>query len=355
MLVSHRYSHELCAGRHQTRRTWGPVRIQASTGGPVETGGENSRRGSSGSDRRSVFSRTAFGCAAGRALEFERPDSLFKDPLARLLAGKEAIDGFTARKRILDEKKEKEGSAPGRLAYSIVIRTKFIDTIILAVTRSYPPPPDISVITDWLEDTGVGLINQVVLLGSGLDARPWRLDLHDGVHWFEVDRSEVVTEKQTLLLKAKAAIGSQDRQEPRFPLKVKKWVAVSSDIETLSFLHKLERRGLVVTEPVLWVMEGLLVYLEPEFVPRLLRVLNERCGFGSVLVVSLIMATSGSLRRRKAWKWGCPKNHMDECGWEIVTWIPMSAAYKMFGCRSFRPSNLTPEKEPKFLVARRIE
>ncbi|GMH33707.1 hypothetical protein BSKO_01541 [Bryopsis sp. KO-2023] len=65
----------------------------------------------------------------------------------------EAIDGFTARKRILDEKKEKEGSAPGRLAYSIVIRTKFIDTIILAVTRSYPPPPDVSVITDWLEDT----------------------------------------------------------------------------------------------------------------------------------------------------------------------------------------------------------
>ncbi|GMH33667.1 hypothetical protein BSKO_01501 [Bryopsis sp. KO-2023] len=84
-------------------------------------------------------------------------------------------------------------------------------------------------------------------------------------------------------------------------------------------------------------MEGLLVYLEPEFVPRLLRVLNERCGFGSVLVVSLIMTTSDSLRRRKAWKWGCPKNHIEffrECGWEIVTWIPMSAAYKMFGCRT---------------------
>ena len=33
---------------------------------------------------------------------------------------------------------------------------------------------------------------QVVLLGSGMDTRPWRLDLPAGVHWFEVDQQDVL-------------------------------------------------------------------------------------------------------------------------------------------------------------------
>ncbi|GMH39408.1 hypothetical protein BSKO_07306 [Bryopsis sp. KO-2023] len=307
-----------------------------------------------GSDRRAVVS-TAFGCAAARALEFERPDALFKDPLARLMAGQEALDKLAARQSSLDVN---EGAGLERPASFVVIRTKFIDTAILAVTRSCPPGPYISEITDWLEENGVGSINQVVLLGSGLDARPWRLDLRGGVHWFEVDRSEMIMEKQNLLLKAKAAIGPEDRHEARFLLKVEKWIPVSSDIETLSFLHKLERRGLLTTEAVLWVLEGLIVYLEPHFVPRLLRTLNQRCGVGSVLVVSLIMETSESLLTRKTWKWGCPENHMEyfrECGWGIVSWIPVSAACKMFGCRSSRPSRQPPAKQAKFLVAKRVE
>lgn len=36
---------------------------------------------------------------------------------------------------------------------------------------------------------------QVVLLGSGMDSRPWRLELPEGVSWFEVDRADVLAAK----------------------------------------------------------------------------------------------------------------------------------------------------------------
>ncbi|PNG99553.1 hypothetical protein TSOC_014666, partial [Tetrabaena socialis] len=39
----------------------------------------------------------------------------------------------------------------------------------------------------------------VVLLGSGLDARPWRLPLPPGVAWFEVDRRDVLAAKRARL------------------------------------------------------------------------------------------------------------------------------------------------------------
>lgn len=37
------------------------------------------------------------------------------------------------------------------------------------------------------------------MLGSGMDARPWRLALPPGVAWFEVDRADVLSAKQRLL------------------------------------------------------------------------------------------------------------------------------------------------------------
>ena len=39
----------------------------------------------------------------------------------------------------------------------------------------------------------------MVLLGAGMDSRPWRLDLPPGVAWFEVDRQDVLEAKTSTL------------------------------------------------------------------------------------------------------------------------------------------------------------
>jgi O-methyltransferase involved in polyketide biosynthesis len=46
---------------------------------------------------------------------------------------------------------------------------------------------------------------QVVVLGAGMDTRPWRLQLPPGVAWFEVDRHDVIAAKQQLLQRHGAA------------------------------------------------------------------------------------------------------------------------------------------------------
>ena len=49
-------------------------------------------------------------------------------------------------------------------------------------------------------------VRQVVMLGAGMDTRPWRLDLPPNVTWFEVDRPDVMRAKQRELVFAGAQI-----------------------------------------------------------------------------------------------------------------------------------------------------
>ena len=45
---------------------------------------------------------------------------------------------------------------------------------------------------------------QVVLLGAGMDTRPWRLPLPAGTLWLEVDQADVAAAKKKLLQAANA-------------------------------------------------------------------------------------------------------------------------------------------------------
>ena len=47
---------------------------------------------------------------------------------------------------------------------------------------------------------------QVVMLGAGMDTRPWRIELPPGIYWFEVDRPDVMRAKQQELVSAGAQI-----------------------------------------------------------------------------------------------------------------------------------------------------
>jgi methyltransferase (TIGR00027 family) len=112
-------------------------------------------------------SDTAFMVAHARALESQRPDALFRDPLAGRLAGERG-------KSILED----FPTAP-MTTWMVAIRTVVIDELIrAAVSRK---------------------VDTIVNLGAGLDTRPYRLDLPSELHWIEVDYPHVIHFKQERL------------------------------------------------------------------------------------------------------------------------------------------------------------
>ncbi|HXU48075.1 MAG TPA: SAM-dependent methyltransferase, partial [Candidatus Binatia bacterium] len=112
-------------------------------------------------------SDTAFWVAHYRAMENERPDALFRDPLAARLAGEHG-------KKIAD-------SIPlSRVtAWTLAIRTFIIDSFIKKA----------------LEEG----VDTVVNLGAGLDTRPYRMELPSSLLWIEADYPKMIAYKEERL------------------------------------------------------------------------------------------------------------------------------------------------------------
>ena len=114
----------------------------------------------------------------------------------------------------------------------------------------------------------------MVLLGSGMDSRPWRLQLPTGVAWFEVDRADVLRAKRKLLEGAGAAFAAAEEggsARAGYPLCCSSWAGVPLDLQEAGWTEKLKAMGFKPSEPTVWVLEGLLYYLEPESVPAMLQ------------------------------------------------------------------------------------
>lgn len=113
-------------------------------------------------------SDTAFMVAVYRAMETERSDALFRDPLAAKLAGEHG-------KAIVADMRR--GARFG--AWFLAIRTHIIDAYIRSAI-----------------DDG---IDTIVNLGAGLDTRPYRMNLPASLHWIEVDFHEIIALKEDRL------------------------------------------------------------------------------------------------------------------------------------------------------------
>lgn len=131
---------------------------------------------------------------------------------------------------------------------------------------------------------------QVVLLGSGMDTRPWRLALPPGIAWFEVDRLDVLTAKHQELAAAgvqlvgqgndgippttaaAAAKVKKNGKQYAHPLKASSWSCVAVDLQVPGWSRPLVVAGFNPAEPTVWVAEGLMYYLEPHTVAPLLQV-----------------------------------------------------------------------------------
>lgn len=159
---------------------------------------------------------TAIWVAMARALESERKDALFSDPLARQLAG-------PGGERIVRELSLRAGGT-----WPIVARTYLIDAHVSEAVQ--------------------GGLDAVINLAAGLDCRPHRLRLPSHLTWIEVDHADVIDQKNEALRGV-----TPNCQVERIAMDL----SVASDRrELFQGLRARFARTLVITE-------GLLYYLEP--------------------------------------------------------------------------------------------
>lgn len=117
------------------------------------------------------ISDTARWVAYFRARESERVDALFRDPYAKRLAGQR---GFEIANTLVDGNKHE---------WAWVARTYLFDQFLAREIRN-----------------GADV---VLNLGAGLDARPYRMELSQGLRWIEADLPEIIAHKQQVLAEDK--------------------------------------------------------------------------------------------------------------------------------------------------------
>ena len=181
------------------------------------------------------ISDTARWVAYHRATESDRPDSIFRDPYARLLAGERgALIGRELRET----------------AWAVAVRTYLFDRAIRELLSSKP-------------------IGMVVNLGAGLDSRPYRLELSGLLQWIEIDVPEIVHLKRRIL----------SDEKPHCQLEA---IAVNLGDEGRRrvLFSQLNQRS----EHILVMSEGLLIYLDEDKVTSLAADLHAQPHFGYWLV-----------------------------------------------------------------------
>lgn len=233
--------------------------------------------------------RTSVAVALARALEAEQPDPWFDDPLARGLASR--IIGA----RLAD------GSEPPRIRQGlrswVAVRTRFLDELVV-------------------DAAGEGE-RQFVIVGAGLDARAFRLPLPADVSFFEVDREDVVAVKERVV------VGSG--LKPRGSRAM-----IVGDVLDPGWLDGLAGAGWRSELPTVWILEGFLVYFEPEVRTKLVADLAAVSAPGSRLGATV--STRPSDPDRPLWhafegvdfvSW------FGECGWDatVTTMAERSVAY----------------------------
>jgi methyltransferase (TIGR00027 family) len=248
-------------------------------------------------------SYTARIVAAKRAIEQLHPAPLFQDPYADALAGDE-VDALLSRWRKVAQAQAVplEQVITKRTRY-IAVRTKFMDDLLNSTLAEY---------------------KQVVILGAGLDTRAYRLAWSPDTTVpdttvYEVDCPEVLQYKAQVL---------QDVTPTCI------YRPVSGDLAApgAKWATAILNAGYQTTVPTLWLVEGVVMYLQEQEVHLLLQTLSHLSVSGSVLGMDGVKVGSilAGQRARKAdrgrvvrhWQFGDdnPKQLLAKYGWvaEVV-------------------------------------
>lgn len=172
--------------------------------------------------KESSVAGTAGWIAAARARETARPDRLFEDPWAAALAGEAGWARLRASERVGGEN------------VFLPVRTRFFDDVVV---------------------DGTSWARQLVLLGAGFDTRAYRLDLPATLDVYELDLPAVLAHKQSVLDAAHASPTCRRH-------------VVDVDLRD-DWPDALLAAGFDPRLPTVWLAEGLVFYLDPESVDRL--------------------------------------------------------------------------------------
>lgn len=236
---------------------------------------------------------TAKVMAAGRAIESRRPDRLFEDPFAESLAGAALIEATIPRL----EEYERQGRP-----FSLV-RTRFFD--------------------DFLRNQA-NEIQQIILLGAGMDTRAYRIDWPSGTHVYEIDQASVLDEKESLLA---GYLPSCFRH------------TIRADLTRVQWVDRLIQQGYRSDMASLWLLEGVLYYLTPDEVHHLLTAINTIISAGSWLGADIINSVllNGNDEWAEYWHFGCddPEDFFQDYGWKATAIQPgeEGASYGRFTLR----------------------
>ncbi|MER6415119.1 class I SAM-dependent methyltransferase [Streptomyces humidus] len=192
---------------------------------------------------------TAVGVARVRALETERENALFRDPLAQAFA---TAGGLWPSSSPLPGDEAARRRRMG-VALSIVIRTKFLD--------------------DLLQQAAASGVRQVVVLGAGMDSRAFRMDWPEGTRLFEVDTAAPLDFKESVLCRERAVARCER-------------ITVAVDLRE-DWPGALAAAGHDRAAPTVWIAEGLLIYLPEDAVELLLARISAQSAPGSRMGLTL--------------------------------------------------------------------
>ncbi|MDH6198359.1 methyltransferase (TIGR00027 family) [Mycobacterium frederiksbergense] len=179
---------------------------------------------------------TATAVAASRALASKAPNPLITDVYAEPLVNAVGLDYYVRLAQgELDADAGSDALDPNLLADAMAIRTRYFDDFFLAAAQSG--------------------IRQAVILASGLDARPYRLDWPAGTTVFELDQPAVIEFKGRTL----AELGATPTAQLH---------AIGIDLRN-DWPAELRAQGFDPGSPTAWIAEGLLGYLPPDAQDRL--------------------------------------------------------------------------------------
>ncbi|NEO57080.1 MAG: SAM-dependent methyltransferase [Okeania sp. SIO3B5] len=209
--------------------------------------------------------------AAMRAKESKRLDSLFNDPFAGELAGEEALTFLEQNFKAQDQ------------AY-VILRTHFFDNFLLSTSTE---------------------VDQVVILAAGMDTRAYRLPWSSAIKIYELDRLQVLEIKKTILQEVVPKCQHYH---------------IGADL-TQPWTHLLLAQGYQSKLPSVWLLEGLLVYLDESEVHQLLKIISELATTGSYLGLDLnnVKGVENVDEPYKSYfRFGCddPEELLAEYGWE---------------------------------------
>src|ERR1700735_4478787 len=181
-------------------------------------------------DLASSVGATATMVAAARAAATRRANPVVNDPFAEPLVRAGGLDLFTkVASGELDFADVDDGGGFPRMVDTFAARTRFYD--------------------DYFAEAGNAGVRQVVILASGLDARPYRLSWPTGTTLYEIDQPEVIEFKTTTLSELGAVPGAEHRP-------------VGIDLRE-DWAAALRSAGFDTAQPTAWLAEGVLIGFLP--------------------------------------------------------------------------------------------